>query len=201
MKTKIVLIALGFLLSACVSPRPPLHEFIIHPSISITPASNGTFKDKTLKVENSYSPSTLKSHNMYYIEDETMQYHYAESEWAKTPNSMINAEIVTMLRKMKLFGFIQTQHSKVLSHFKLETDIEEFGQHFFKGDEKSYGVVRITFTLVDNHTHKIVASQTFSVRKDADKPNATEGVKALNSALGEVLKSASVWLEGIKYDQ
>lgn len=201
MKNKIILIALSFLLSACVSPRPALNEFIIHPDVSVTSANNEAFKDKTLKVENSYSSSSLKSRNMYYVEDETKQYHYAESQWAEAPNSMINKEILDMLRKMKLFGFIQTQHSKVLSNFNLETNIDEFRQYFVEGDAKSYVVATITFTLIDNKIHKIVANQTFTSRQKVDKLNASEGVKALNTALSEVLNSAAIWLKEIKYDK
>jgi len=200
-KSKIVLIALGFLLSACVSPRPALNEFIIHPNVSITSANNEAFKDKTLKVENSYSSSSLKSRNMYYVEDEAKQYHYAESQWAESPNSMINREIIDMLREMKLFGFIQTQHSKVFSSFNLETNIDEFRQCFVEGDEKSYVVATITFTLINNNLHKIVANRTFTSRHEVDKLNASEGVKALNTALSEVLNSAAIWLKEIKYDK
>ena len=200
MKSKIVLIYIALFLSACVSPSPAPQEFIMMPNLKLNAVKAQNRVLKTIKIENSYSDIIFKSANMYYVENKEKQFSFSKSKWALPLNNMINENIIKMVRDLKLFQFVQSAKSKTKSDFILESNINDFKQYFENKDSKSYVNASITFTLIDNKSHEILANKTFQSKVDVDTLNAVGGVKALKLSLNNILVDSSLWLSEVSSD-
>ena len=75
----------------------------------------------------------------------------------------------------------------------LETNIEDFMQYFSEDEKESFVQVRINLTLIDVKTSKVLATKTFESKIKVDSINSDAGVKQLNIALENVLKSSAEW--------
>jgi len=199
-KSKIVLIYIALFLSACVSPSPAPQEFIMMPNLKLNAVKAQNRVLKTIKIENSYSDIIFKSANMYYVENKEKQFSFSKSKWALPLNNMINENIIKMVRDLKLFQFVQSAKSKTKSDFILESNINDFKQYFENKDSKSYVNASITFTLIDNKSHEILANKTFQSKVDVDTLNAVGGVKALKLSLNNILVDSSLWLSEVSSD-
>jgi cholesterol transport system auxiliary component len=187
-------------MSACVSPTPAPQEFILMPKLDLNAVKVDNRVLKTIKIENSYSDTVFKSSNMYYVQNREKQFSFSKSKWAYPLNSMINENIIKMVRDLKLFKFVQSVKSKTKSEYTLESTINDFKQYFYNNDTKSYVKSSITFTLLNSNTHEILASKTFESKVDVDTLNAVGGVKALNNSLNDVLIDAALWLSEVSND-
>ncbi len=195
-RNKIVSAALFVaLLSGCASVRPAAQQYILTPDVQVDALSTSKYKDKTLKVANIYADRSLKTRNMFYIEQKRKKYAYSESKWAESPQTMIHQAVMDMMRKSAAFGYVQSPKSKVLSDFLLETRVDEFAQYFSDDEKSATAKVTITFTLLDAKKHTIVMSKTFSATKTFSSLNAAGGAEALSLALSDVLRSAAQWIE------
>jgi len=194
---KIAALLLAALFSGCASPQPAAQQYILSPKINVKPLQQSRYKTKTLKVLNVYTQNSLKTRNMFYVEQGRKKYAYSQSKWAESPQSMLHSALMQMLQKSAAFGYVQSQKSKVLSDFVLETRVDDFGQYFIDDSTKAFGRIILTLTLIDAKKHTIIASKTLSAEANLEQLNAAAGARALNSALESILQEASLWIEGV----
>ena len=194
---KIASLLLATLFSGCASPQPAAQQYILSPKINVEPIQQSKYRAKTLKVLNVYTPNTLQTRNMFYVEQGRKKYAYTESKWAESPQNMLHKALMKMLQESAAFGYVQSQQSKVLGDFILETRVDDLGQYFSDDDKNALGRISLTLTLIDAKKHTIVASKTFTVQTDLQQPNAAAGAQALNNALATLLQQASQWIKGV----
>ena len=196
MRYILVLISI-VLFSGCTTIVPAVTEYRI---ISNTPAvakDGRSCKDKSLKVVQAFSSSSLMSHNMNYAQGDLKQYSYSQSEWSESPNVAITNEILKHIRVSQLFKTVLNSKSRSKSDLILEINIEDFMQYFNEDSTSSYSSVVIDLTLLDSKTGSSVATDVFSSRVDVKSLDAEGGVEALNLALQKVIAKSVVWLDGV----
>ena len=153
--------------------------------------------DKNIKISKSFSTNKLYSLDMNYVQGDFKVYQYSKSIWSDSPSDAVIAEIVKFLKDTKLFQSVHTSKSRVKSDLILETNIEEFIQHFNDELDQSYVVISITFTVVDITTNKVIATKSFQAKKKSKTLDASGGVEALNKALSDILYESTYWFEEI----
>jgi len=186
-----------FLFVGCSTTKPAVTEYKLSlKELNNSYASSGC-KDKTLKVSQAFSSSSLMSLNMKYMQDPNSIYSYSQAQWSDSPNQEITSQIVKVLRESKIFKNTQSSKSRSKSNLILEVDIEDFMQYYSKKLDSSYAKATISFTLLDYETNKVVASKTFSSKQEIDSLDASGGVDGLNKALKDVLTQALEFLSGV----
>lgn len=195
---KAILIALIVLLSGCTTVKPSITEYRVISKVADAKKSSSTLcRDKSLKIAQAFSSSSLMSLNMDYIESENRVFSYTKSQWQESPNSTIAQELLKNIRSSELFGSVESSKSRSKSDWILEANIEEFMQFFSKDMQNSYVKVAITLTIVDVKKDSVVATKTFSSKVDAKTLDAEGGVEALSIALFEVISQNIEWLDGV----
>jgi len=193
MKNLLLLTLLIF--TGCSVTSPPTTEYRITPTVKVTDYSSSVCKDKSLKIAQVFSVSSLMSKKMKYALNDYQEFSFSESEWAISPNRSITKAIVKSVRASNIFSNVTSFKSRSSSDMILETSVEDFMQYFTKGDKKSYVNVVMSMTLIDAKSSKSVATKTFTKRVDVKSINAYGGVDALNSAFGTILQEQNLWLE------
>jgi ABC-type uncharacterized transport system auxiliary subunit len=134
---------------------------------------------------------------MKYTLNEEQEFTYSESVWSRSPTRAITAALLTSVRATDLFKTVNSYKSRSRSNFILETNIEEFIQHYEENSTKSSVKIVISFSLVNSKTSKTIDSQTIIVELDSDSLNAQGGAVALNRALSKVLSKNNEWLGSV----
>ena len=197
MVKSIFMVVFIFLLSACSTTKPSVTEYkITVKALKQSDLSSGC-RDKSLKVSQAFSSSSLMSLKMNYVQDESKIYAYSQAQWNNSPNQEVSSQIVKILRESKLFKNTQNSKSRSKSDLILETNIEDFMQYFNKSDTESYSSVVINLTLIDAQTSEVIATKTFSSKIDVKSLDASGGVKALDTALGNVLGQSLVFFNEV----
>ena len=195
---KIIFVAITlFLLSGCSTIHAPMTEFRVNPTLKIITSDSTQCLDKSLKVAQSFSTSSIMSRKMNYAQGLQKQFVYSESQWADSPNRTINEQIVKLIRDTKLFKSVLTSKSRSKSDLILEINIEDFMQYFSEDSSESYAEATISLSLIESDTNSVIASKTFDSRVDAKSLDAHGGVEALNSALEDILAQTNSWLSGV----
>jgi len=195
---KIILITLvALLLGGCTVTTPSKSEYRIAPLMEITSISESSCSDKSLKVSQAFSQSSLMNTKMKYTLDEEQELTYSESAWSRSPTRAITAALLTSVRATNLFKIVNNYKSRSRSNLILETNIEEFIQHYENDSTKSFVKIVISFSLVNAKTSKTIDNNTIIVELDSDSLNAQGGAAALNRALSEVLNKNNEWLGSV----
>ena len=195
---KLTLIAIFILLlSGCTTKTPSITEYKIISDTSVVKSKSEGCKNKSLKVAQAFSSTSLMSMKMDYSLSENRVFSYSQAQWRESPNHLITNEILKKLRATKLFKDTQVSKSRSESNLILETNIEDFMQYYTDGLKKSYSTIVINFSLIDSDTNLVMATKTFNSRIDTKSNDANGGVKALNLALSSVLFQSTGWLNGV----
>jgi len=197
MKTTIALLFAIFLLSGCSAKTPPIAEYRIATQKSETPYDAKSCRDKNIKIALSFSQNGLMTQKMKYAKGDFAEFEFNKSQWSQSPNRAIAQAILQSVRDTKLFRSVQNHKSRSASEYILESNIEEFIQHFDAKESGSYAVVKISFALVDAKSSHVVESLTLSQRVKTKELNAKGGVEALSMALNEVLQEKNLWLNRV----
>jgi len=197
MKLIIITIAI-FLLSGCTTTKPSITEYKITAK-SLEVKKNGVegCKDKSLKISQAFSSSSLMSLKMDYTQGENKIFSYSQAQWNESPNYSITNEILKNIRASKLFKNTQISKSRSKNSLILEINIEDFLQYYSQDLKNSFVNIVISLTLIDAKTDVIVATKTFSSNVKTDTLNAYGGVEALNSALSDILTQNIEWINGV----
>lgn len=198
MSYKLLLIAfITFLLVGCSTTTPAVSEYRINVESVPSILTQTGCKERSLKVAQAFSSSSLMTNDMNYGQGTHKQYKFTQSQWAESPNRAISAEIVEYLKSIKLFKNVQISKSRSKNGLLLETNIEDFMQYFSEDEKESFVNVRINLTLIDVESSKVLATETFESKIKVDSINADAGVQHLNIALENVLKSSGEWFSGV----
>jgi cholesterol transport system auxiliary component len=195
---RVVFILLALLISGCATLKPAITEYrVVAKTVQFNKLSSNSCKDKSLKIAQAFSPNSLMSLNMDYMESDNRVFSYSQSQWQESPNDAITLELLKNIRSADIFSSVEASKSRSKSSWIVETNIEEFLQFYTKDMKNSYVNVVITLTIVDTKTNSVVATKTFSSKADAKTLDAQGGVEALGAALSEVISQNIEWLERV----
>jgi len=186
-----------FLISGCSTSTSSVAEYkIAINAVKPNSLSSGCQK-KSLKVSEAFSSNSLMSLKMNYIQDKSKIYSYSQAQWNNSPNKEISSQIVKALRESELFKTAQNIKSRSKSDLILETNIEDFMQYFSKDLTSSYVNVVISLTLIDASSSEVLATKTFSVKRDVETLDASGGVESLSLALEDALSQGLEFLNEV----
>ena len=186
-----------FLLVGCSTTTPAVSEYRINVETMPSAFTQTGCKEDSLKIAQAFSSTSLMTHDMNYGQGTHKQYTFTQSQWAESPNRAISAEILEYIKSTKLFKNVQISKSRSKNGLVLETNIEDFMQYFSEDEKESFVQVRINLTLIDVKTSKVLATKTFESKIEVDSINSDAGVKQLNIALENVLKSSGEWFSEV----
>ncbi len=193
MKLLIVSIIM-FWFSGCATVNPPKSEYKLNSQMPTHVGSGVACGDKSLKVAEAFSSSTLMALNMNYVQGTNKQFAYAQAQWATAPNQAISAKLLELIRVSNLFQSVQVSKSRSKNDLILETNIEDFMQYYSEDFRDSYANVAMTLTLIDGNKNSVVATKTFHAKVLTKTADAEGGVVALDTALFDVLSQIDGWL-------
>ncbi len=199
MRSIYILIGFAFLFSACSTTVPAVVKYKISSSIELDKQKDTTCRSQVVKVASAFTSSDLMSKDMSYVQGASKVYEYSESAWLNNPNQSVTRELIKMLRGIGVYKSVQDSKSRSKSDLISESILEEFIQYYSEDLKDSYAVVKLNISVIDSKSYELVSAKTFDSRVDAKTLDAKGGVKALNSALKNVLNESSKWfIEGCK---
>jgi len=187
----------SLLFIGCTPIAPKIIEYHVNVKMNMMEFNETKCKDRSLKVGQSFSSNVLKSLDMSYGLGDYKRLVFSQALWADSPNRAITMEITKYIRETKLFKNVQISKSRSRNGLLLETDIEDFMQYFSEDEKNSYANVRVSFTLIDSKTNKVISTKTFSQKEIVDENNAKGGVVALSKALEKLLINSGIWLNEV----
>ncbi len=187
-----------FLFISCSTTKPAITEYRLNmKNLDLTTDVANGCRDKSLKISQAFSPSTLMSLQMNYVQGSGAVYTYSQAQWNNSPNQEITAQVLKAIRDANIFKSTQNPKSRTKSDLILEINIEDFMQYYNNDLSKSFVNIIISLSLIDSKTSQVVDTKTFHVKKDIQMLNATGGVKGLDSALDELLVDGVVFLNEV----
>jgi cholesterol transport system auxiliary component len=193
-KVKQIIVVTSILLSGCTVITPNKSQYLIDPVVKTTKVEKSSCNDKSIKIAQAFSDTSLMSRKMKYTYDEQQEFTYSESAWSRAPSRAITAVLLESVRASGLFKNVNNYKSRSRSNLILETNIEEFVQHYEDNNTKSFVKAIISFSLVDAKTSTTIDNKTIEVQLNTKTLNAQGGAKALNDALAEILQKSNEWL-------
>jgi len=186
------------ILSGCTTTTPAVTEYrVITDMTKPKMVNSGGCRDKSLKIAQAFSSSSLMSHHMPYMQGNSKQYIYTESRWSEAPNIALTREFLKHIKKTKLFKNVLNPKSRSKSDLVLEINIIDFMQYFNADETTSYVNVEVYLTLVDIKSGVSIATESFNSKVDVETLNAEGGVKGLGLALKKVIDDSTKWLNGV----
>ncbi len=197
---KILILLSIVLLSGCVTTKPSITEYRVVAKTSKARSVVDGCKEKSLKIAQAFSSSSLMSLKMDYVQEESKIFSYSQAHWNESPNHSVTKEILKKIRDSKLFKNVQISRSRSKNSWVLETNIEDFLQYYSEGLKDSFAKVIISLTLIDSKTNSVIATKTFNSKVNTNTLDAEGGVEALNKALSDILTQNIEWLNGVCSD-
>lgn len=194
---KYIFLPLALLLTACSITTPPVSEYRIAPKVELEKAKKSRCTQQSLKVSQVFSSSVLMTNQMRYVQEKYKEMAFNESKWSISPRSAVNVELVKSIRESGIFFSVQSYKSRSRSDLVLETNIEEFVQHFSNDNKKSFVRVLFSLSLVDVKSGRVLDTERVSQELPTKSLDAQGGVEALNIALADVLKQSNKWLSEV----
>ena len=151
-------------------------------------------KDDVLGLRNVVSYDPIMDRSIYYQVGELNIATYSESNWEAAPFKTVGLSLISSIRGSKIFKDAFLSSSFVKPDIILEYNVGEFIQHFSEDMKSSYATVNIHFALIKSKDSKLLYSTTIEKRVPASSLDALGGVKALQSALNDVLMQTNLWL-------
>lgn len=183
------LIALLFF-SGCSTVTPSTQEYTINPKATI---EKSVKSDKIIRLATTKSIPSLMSKHIIYIRANGESGNYLYSRWSDIPSVMIEHAILNTLNEHSVFKAILPSTSVATADLLIESDLVSF-THSFDASGKSYGVIDITYRLIDPKTKMTISSKRFFITTEADSLDAKGGVKALNKATQLLSEQFILWL-------
>lgn len=190
----ITLIVIAIVFFGCTNTIPPKVEYRINSQVKLQPLSQNGCKNKSLKIAQAFSSSTLLSREMSYGLGDSKQYVYSEALWSKNPSRAVSSEFLSLVRDSNLFKNVQISKSRSRSDLVLEVSIEDFMQYFSDDFSRSYANAVISVTLIEARTNLVFASETFIQKIEIEELSSNGGVIGLNKALKNILVKSNFWL-------
>jgi len=182
------------------SAQPPVFHSLDNVTREASGAARGTSTQAvsaaTLLISPPHAAPGFDSRHMIYTREAHALEYFAHNEWIDTPARMLAPLIATALAREGSFRAVVLMPSAATGDISLDTGIVRLQQEFDSSRAVgSQSRVRFTLsaTLVDNATHRVIASREFDGRVAAGSDDPAGGVLAANQAVQDVLDQLSLF--------
>ncbi|WP_263832347.1 ABC-type transport auxiliary lipoprotein family protein [Sulfurospirillum oryzae] len=197
MKHIILAILTLLLLSGCGVKETSLkpYNYTLEPMLKLE--SFTVHNNDVLKVAYIDAPSGLNTRSIVYKKDGAMQ-PYKYGTWSETPPLKLQYLITEALQDQHHFESVISGTSMAANNLVLEPVLQNF-EEVFREDGTSYVHVNLRFRLIEIKTGEVLGSIKLSSKKDVTNTNGAAGcVEAFNLATADVIKSLSIWINGVR---
>ena len=111
--------------------------------------------------------------------------YFARSEWVDTPARMLAPLIVQTLQQRQAFAAVVQAPSAALGDWRLETQVLSLQQDFVSAPSRVRFV--LSALLIDDASHRVLASRVFDTSATAARDDAAGGVTAAQQAVQQAL--------------
>jgi cholesterol transport system auxiliary component len=139
----------------------------------------------TLVVNPPHAAAGFNSAHIVYVRHENQFEHFAHSEWVDTPVQMLAPLIVAALTQGGAFRSVAQAPSAASGELRLDTLILRL-QHE-SGEPPSRVRFAIRVQIIDDHTHRMLASRDLEATAAAARDDPAGGVAAAQKAVQAVL--------------
>ncbi|EPR32835.1 putative protein of unknown function DUF330 [Alkalidesulfovibrio alkalitolerans DSM 16529] len=189
----VLVLALGFVLSACALPKPgdPPRLF------SLTPKTNFNHPteklDLQLAIAEPHAGRALQTDRIA-LRPAPLEFRYVkDARWAGTAPDMIQTLLMESFENSRALRAVDRETNIPRSDYLLLVDLREFQADDF-GENAPRANVRLTLKLVRLPEARIVASEGFGAEVAATRRGSLlDLVEAFDTALGKVLKRGVTW--------
>lgn len=193
-RTGCVLLIVGLLGGCTLAPRPQVpvavYDFGLQHAHEGAPRINAS-----LLVPDIAAPSWLDSPNISYrlaYANDARSRAYANSRWVAAPAALLSQRLRQCIAAVNEKGAIDNWEG-AQADYLVRMELQEFSQ-IFDSEQTSYAFIRMHVNLIRRPEGRLIAQQSFSVKREALKPNAEGAVKALTDASDELIDKLLDWL-------
>ncbi|HVZ43870.1 MAG TPA: ABC-type transport auxiliary lipoprotein family protein [Ramlibacter sp.] len=182
--------------------RPTLYDF--GPGVVAAGVAPGNLTQPPILLAEVDVSSTFEGTPIMYrlgYADANQVRPYSLARWSAPPAQLVRQRIREHLGRDRLVLDNEEAAALVRSGGAkprvLRIELEEF-THYFESQAKSFGLVRLRCTLLDNTSagERLVAQRTITLQSPAASPDASGGVRALAAATDEAAQEVARWLQG-----
>lgn len=195
MKNKTYTLPLLFcLLTACISQSlPPANVYTISPEWDNPTIKQSLSNELVIKLAPVRATQEFTGTQIFYKDSQYERNSYAYSRWNDSPVRLLLTLFHVGIENSGLFKAMVPSTSVSKADLLLESTLLEFSHHI-KSNDRSEGVVRVRFYLIDNRSKRVISTKEFVSRVGAITENAHGGVDALNKATINIAKQLVNWL-------
>ena len=186
----------------CATPDKPARATLYDFGPGATVASPGLPDGAPLVLADIESSSALDDSALLYrlgYDDAHQLRPYAHARWSAPPPQLIRQRLREQLARER--PVLDLAESSALARSGgampriLRIELEEFS-HFFEAPTRSWGLVRLRATLLDNTSagERLLAQRSIVVRSPAPTPDAPGGVRALAAATDAAAQEIGQWV-------
>ena len=136
-----------------------------------------------------------------YADDRQLK-PYSQARWSAPPPQLVRQRLRQQLGQNR--AILDPADSAALARNGaaprvMRVDLEEFS-HLFESPDRSWGLLRLRVTLMDNTPagEKLLAQRTVAIREPAPTPDAAGGVRALAAATDAAAREIAQWLQDVR---
>lgn len=179
------------LLNGCTTTTPSIQEYTINSKSAV---GKSIQSGKSIRLATTKSAPSLMTKNITYIHSNGESGTYLYSRWSDMPAVMIERAVSNTLHEHSLFKAILPSTSIATADWLIESDLASFN-HSFDATKQSYGVIDITYRLIDPKTKNTISTKRFFIEVQSESPDAKGGVQALNKATHVLTGQLIFWLD------
>ncbi len=193
------IILAAFVFLSCVLQReqtPPVKAYIIDPAppVELIGKTGRKRIPLTLDLYTIKGVFPLRTRKIYYKKSKISQNPYLYSRWEDAPTRMLTTKLLKSLGAAGIFKGVTLLYTRAQADLSLDAFLFDFTQHVTP-DGSSFGVISITFQLIEKHTGKILGARSFEIREPAPTTDAEGAAKALNDASDVLCAQVITWLQ------
>ena len=193
-RTCCALLFVGLLCGCTLAPQPrpsvAVYDFGLQHSPEDAPRMNAR-----LLVPDIAAPAWLDSPNINYrlaYANDARSRAYANSRWVAAPAALLSQRLRQCISAINEKGAIDNREG-AQADYLVRMELQEFSQ-VFDSEQASYALIRLHASLIRRPEGTLITQQSFTVKREAPKPNAEGAVKALTDASDELIDELLDWL-------
>jgi cholesterol transport system auxiliary component len=201
-------LACSALLAACSAlPDKPVRSTLYDfgPGVAAVTSTPSSPAQPSLVLHDIEAAGALDGSSVLYrlgYADEHQLRPYSQARWSAPPPQLVRQRLRQQLGQNR--AILDPGDSAALarnggSPRVMRVDLEEFS-HLFESQSRSWGLLRLRVTLMDNTPagEKLLAQRTFAIRAPAPTPDAAGGVRALAAATDAAAREIAQWLQDVR---
>jgi ABC-type uncharacterized transport system auxiliary subunit len=195
-KLAIMLGILVLLLGGCSIQKsvPPVAAYRIAADLGEATYAGTGCRQKTLRIALLEGSDLLRSRNIHYVDDASIDYDYTKARWVESPSKQLRYLLERSVAESGLFYGVIPYRSQAKNDLLLETNVNTFLQEIHE-DGSSDVQLCMELSLIDQSSRKILATKRIVLSEEAASADAKGAVEAFTEVVSDALAVTNEWLD------